>query len=189
MQQRSDAKRSTCSEFSEKNIKGKIDGYFGLARVGRPPKAKFVAATTCAEKPCYTQDEIKDSSSQRNKQKQVIKNWSTSESFHYLKAAVLENLVSGEKAIVYSEVPVLKISRHLQTFRDIPANGNTSMVEITSNVIFKQRVGGIISRKDIEFLQDMSVAIDEANNGMTCLEIVNFIKELTGVNEHKKAEN
>ena len=75
LQQRSDAKCSTRSVIAEKKLKGKIDGYFGLARVGRSPKAKVVAATACAEKPCPTQDEIKDSSSQRNKQKQVITNW------------------------------------------------------------------------------------------------------------------
>ena len=46
-----------------------------------------------------------------------------------------------------------------------------------------------MSEKDIAFLQDMSVARDEANNGMSRLEIVYLIKELTGVNEHKKAEN
>ena len=63
------------------------------------------------------------------------------------------------------------------------------MEEITSNMIFKQRGGGIMSKHDIEFLQDMSVARDEANNGMTRLEIINLIKELTGVNEQKKAEN
>ena len=55
------------SEVAEKKIKGKIDGYFGLARVGRLPKAKVVAATACTEKPCSTQGEIKDSSSQCNK--------------------------------------------------------------------------------------------------------------------------
>ena len=100
LQQRSDAKRSTRSVIAEKKLKGKIDGYFGLARVGRPPKAKVVAATACEEKPCSTQDEIKDSSSQHNKQKQVITNWSTPENFQCLKAAVLENLVSDGKAIV-----------------------------------------------------------------------------------------
>ena len=99
--------------IDEKNLKGKIDGYFGLARVGRPPKAKVVAATACSEKPCSTQDKIKDSSYQRNKQKQVITNWSTPEFFHCLKATVLENLVSDGKAIVSSEVLVLTISRHL----------------------------------------------------------------------------
>ena len=46
-----------------------------------------------------------------------------------------------------------------------------------------------MSKNDIEFLQDMSVARDKSNNGMTCLEIVNLIKELTGVNEQEKAEN
>ena len=45
--------------------------------------------------------------------KQVIKNWSTPEKFHCLKAAVLENLVSGGNVIVSSEVPVCTISRHL----------------------------------------------------------------------------
>ena len=33
-----------------------------------------------------------------------------------------------------------------------------------------------MSEKDIVFLQDMSVARDEANNGMTHMEIVNLIK-------------
>ena len=97
--------------------------------------------------------------------------------------------MSDGKAIGSSEVPVRTISRHLQTFRDILANGDTAMEEITSNVIFKQRGGGIMSKKDIEFLQDISVARDEANNGMTRLEIVNLIKELIGVNDQKKAEN
>ena len=46
-----------------------------------------------------------------------------------------------------------------------------------------------MSEKDIAFLQDMYVARDEANNGMTRLEIVNLIKELSCVNEQKKAEN
>ena len=50
------------------------------------------------------------------------------------------------------------------------------MEEISSDVIFKKRYGGIMSEKDIAFLQDMSVARDEANNGMTRLEIVNLIK-------------
>ena len=48
LQQHSDAKRSTRSVIAEKKLKGNIDGYFGLARVGRPPKSKFVAATACA---------------------------------------------------------------------------------------------------------------------------------------------
>ena len=147
-----------------------------------------MAATSCAEKRCSTQDEIKDSSSQRSKQKKVITNWSTPENFHCLKAAVLENLVADGKAIFSSEVPVRTISRHLRTFREILANGDTAMEEITSDTIFKKRYGGIMSEKDIAFLQDMSVARDEANNGMTRLEIVKFIKELTGVNDHKKAE-
>ena len=102
--------------IAEKKLKGKIDGYFGLDRVGRPPKAKVVAATACAENSCSTKDKIKDSSSQHNKQKQVIKNWSTPENFHCLKTAVLDNLMSDGKAIVSSEVPVRTISRHLQTF-------------------------------------------------------------------------
>ena len=106
----------TCSVTAEKKLKGKIDGYFGLARVGRPLKAKVVAATVCAEKPCSTQDKIKDSSYPHNKQKQVITNWSTPENYHRLKAAILDNLVSDEKAIVSSEVPIRTISRHLQTF-------------------------------------------------------------------------
>ena len=89
LQQRSDAKRSTRSEVAEKNLKGKIDGCFGLARFGRRPKAKFVAAAVCAEKPCSTQDEIKYSIPQRNKQKQVIKNWSTPEIFNFLKAVAI----------------------------------------------------------------------------------------------------
>ena len=96
--------------------------------------------------------------------------------------------MSDGKAIVSSEVPVRKISRHLRTFRDILENDNTTMEGITSNMILKKRYGGIMSEKDIAFMQDMSVARDEANNGMTRLEIVNLIKELTGVNEKKKAE-
>ena len=63
------------------------------------------------------------------------------------------------------------------------------MEEITSNMIFKQRDGGIMSKNDIEFLKDLYVAIDEANNEMNQLEILNLIKQLTGVNEQKKAEN
>ena len=84
--------------------------------------------------------------------------------------------MSDGKAIFSSEVPVRIISRHLQTFQDILANGDTAMEEITSDMIFKNRYGGIMSEKDIVFLQDMSVARDEANNGMTRLEIVNLIK-------------
>ena len=94
LQQRSDSKCSTRSVIAEKKLKGKIDGCFGLARVGRHPKSKVVEATACAEKPCSTQDEIKDSSSQHNLKKQVITNWPTPENFHCLKAAFLENSVS-----------------------------------------------------------------------------------------------
>ena len=46
-----------------------------------------------------------------------------------------------------------------------------------------------MSENYIEFLQEVSVARDLANNGMTRLEIVNLIKELTGMNCQKKAEN
>ena len=97
--------------------------------------------------------------------------------------------MSDGKAIVSSKVPVHTISRHLRNFRVILANGNTEMEEITSDVIFKNRYGGIMSENGIAFLQDMSVARDEANNGMTRLETVSLIKELTGLNEHKKSEN
>ena len=43
------------------------------------------------------------------------------------------------------------------------------MAEITSNMIFKQRGGGIMSKQGLEFLQDMSVARYESKNGMTRL--------------------
>ena len=90
-QQHSNAKCSTHSEVAENKLKGKIDGYLGLARVGHQPETRFVAATACAENSCSTQDEIKYSNYQCSKQKQVITNWSTPESFHCLMAAVLEN--------------------------------------------------------------------------------------------------
>ena len=77
--------------------------------------------------------------------------------------------MSDGKAIVSSEVSVRTISRHLRTFRDILANGDTATEEITSDMIFKKRYGGIMSETDIAFLKDMSVARDEANNGMTRL--------------------
>ena len=77
--------------------------------------------------------------------------------------------MSDEKAIVSSEVPVCTISRHLRTFRYILANGDTAMEEITRDMIFKKSHGGIMSEKYIVFLQDMYVARDEANNGMTRL--------------------
>ena len=95
--------------------------------------------------------------------------WSTEKDFPRLKAAVYHHLTGlGTKSSI-DVIPDRTLTRHANNFRDIMHEKKIAFEDISSAMIFRNKLQRqkILSDSDIQFLQDIAVARDEANNGVT----------------------
>ncbi|GFH45620.1 hypothetical protein CTEN210_02094 [Chaetoceros tenuissimus] len=178
-----DSDRKDFNDLQTLKKSSDLRGYFLPPKKGRRSKPKSVQPL----KPLSPKKKVKKKKIHKSKRKN--KNWKQTENFPILKAAVVEYLVNGN---VSPEVSDTTLKRYADSFKKIAEKEGIQVQEVKYTMIFPQTAinkDALLSQKQIDFLDETCAARDEANKGMSRLEAIEMISEMSGCANMKTCEN
>ena len=126
----------------------------------------------------------------RKKKQYVRDDWQTDEMFPVLKAAVLTSFDGVYDPLLETRVPRQTIARVQTLWKKAMKDFSLEEShEVTREMIYKPRSATLCTPEDWNFLSEIAVYRDLQNNGMTRVEMITMIRELSQSVDRKTAEN
>ena len=198
LQQHKKACRLSRADIQEHKKKGNMIGYFGLVKLGRPPKQASTKANTDA-KGSKTQHESTQTEGSKTQHESTQTNvpkmdWSTLSNFPKLKAAAGAYIAGdhNQETLLSSNVtvPQRTVKRAVAKMKKIIEDG-IEFEQITREMMYPpiKHTTKLLEEKDLKFLQEIIVARDDANNGMGRKEVITLIGDLVQCPDRIRCKN